>query len=664
MDIKEKIYHLTEQLNQYRYEYYELDQPTVSDVEYDSLLRELERLEALYPAYRLPHSPTQEVGYQPSGSLEKITFAKPMLSLANAFNSAEVLEFANRIEKEGIHPTYVCELKIDGIASSLTYQKGMLVLGSTRGNGEVGENITANVKTIRALPKILPSEWDMEVRGEVYMSKDVFTHLNQERAKTKEKPFMNPRNAAGGSIRQLDPQVTAKRKLDLFSYTIVDPEKYQIGTQTKALEQLKSFGFPVNPHYRHCKNMDEVLLYLEEWKEKRKSLPYETDGVVIKVNEFALYDEIGYTVKSPKWAIAYKFPALEVETTLQDIFFTVGRIGSIHPNAVLDPIMIAGSLVQRATLHNEDFIKERDIRIGDRVIVRKAGEIIPEVVSVVFDKRNPDAVPFKMITACPVCQSPLQRKEKESAYFCTNENCPGKILAGIIYFSSKSGMDIEGLGEKVTETLFDLGWVKEITDIYRLHEKRTELLALEGFGEKSVDNLLENIEKSKSAPLEKVLSALGIRLVGTKTAKILAKKYEDLFELSRAPKEELLQIHEIGEGIANSMAEFFQINKELIQTLWELGIRPTGKVKQASGFLFAGQNIVLTGKLETMTREEATAKIEALGGNITSSVSKNTNLVIAGSDAGSKKTKATELGIPILSEQEWLEMMKQDEENN
>lgn len=657
MDIKQKIYNLVEQLNKYRYEYYILDNPTVSDEYYDSLLRELESLEKMYPEYIMPHSPTQEVGYYEKGVLDKITFKVPMLSLANTFNYDEVRNFHNRIVKEGIKPTYVCELKIDGIAHNVFFKKGILTLSSTRGNGFEGENITENIKTIKTMPKMLKKELDLEIRGEVYMRNEVFESLNKARIKAGEEPFKNPRNATGGSLRQLDPEITRERELDVFDYHLVEPEKYGLKTQVEALLFMQDLGFCINPHFRHCQTIDEVIDYLEEWKDKRHTLPYATDGVVIKVNEFALYDEIGYTVKNPKWAIAYKYAALEVETKLLDIVYSVGRTGNITPNAVLEPVMIAGSLVQRATLNNEDFIKERDIRIGDTVIVRKAAEIIPEVVAVNFDKREPNAKAFVMIDRCPSCHEPLVRKDNEASHFCVNEKCEGRKIASLIYFASKSGMDIEGLGEKLIESLYSLGFLKSITDIYHLAEHREELIELEGLGEKSVDTLLENIENSKKAPLDKVISALGIRFVGNKIAKIFAKAFRSLPNLMKATYEDLIALSDIGDAIASSTVSYFKDNQDLIETLISLGINPIVEEKQSRN-LFQGMKIVLTGKLEHLTREEATKMIEDLGGNVTSSVSKNTNLVVLGSDAGSKKDKALALGIKIIDENEFMEMCK------
>lgn len=655
MDAKTRIEELVKILNQASYEYYVLDNPSISDEAYDALIRELEELEAKYPEYILDNSPTRRVGDKPSEKLEKITFKTPMLSLANAFSYDELRSFDNRIRKEGVKPTYTVELKIDGIASSLYYQNGIFTLGATRGDGSVGENITENLKMIESVPKALKKNIDIEVRGEVYMRRDVFKSLNEERKAKGEEEFRNPRNAAGGSLRQLDPNITKMRKLDFFCYTVVSPEKYNLKTQYEALQFLEKLGFSVNNKYKEFKSIEDVINYIEELKDEREKLEYDTDGVVIKVNEFSLYDTIGYTIKSPKWAIAYKFPALEVETKLLDITFSVGRTGSINPNAVLSPVMIAGSLVQRATLNNEDFIKERDIQIGDYVIVRKAGEIIPEVVRVNFDRRN-NTIPFKMIDKCPSCGGRLERKTDEAMYYCVNPKCPGIILASLIYFASKAGMDIEGLGERIIEDLYNLGYIKKVTDIYRLKNYENELINLERMGKKSVSNLLAAIEASKANPLHQVVTALGIKLVGGKVAKTLTKYYHSLEELMNAKYEDLVAIRDIGSNTAINIVNFFKENKDLIYELISLGINPKEEENKKSNKL-EGKTFVLTGKLSTLTRDEATKLIEMHGGKTASSVSKNTSYVLAGSDAGSKLDKAMQLKIQIIDEDEFLKLI-------
>lgn len=658
-EIKNKIYELTQLLNKYRKEYYELDAPTISDYEYDSLIHNLEQLEMQYPEYALPNSPTKQVGYTPNNKFEAVVFEKPMLSLGDIFNYEEVKSFCEKIYNMGIYPTFVCELKIDGIASSLTYEKGFFTLGSTRGDGTVGENITENLKTVNTLPKVLDKDLDVEVRGEVYMKRSILEKLNQERKEKGLELFKNCRNTAGGSLRQLDSNITKERQLSNFCYTLVNPEKYDVHTQTDALKFMENNGFPINNHYKLCKSADEIIEYLEYWKEERKKLDYDTDGVVIKVNEFNLQEEIGYTVKAPKWGIAYKFPAEEVETKLLDIIYTVGRTGNITPNAVLEPVFISGSLVQRATLNNEDFCKEKDIRIGDYVVVRKAGEIIPEVVSVNLQRREKDLKPFEMIERCPKCNELLVRKENESLHFCVNNNCDGRIIANIIYFASRPCMDIEGLGEKVVEELYSLGYINKITDIYYLYNYKEQLKQIEGYGELSVNNLLESIEKSKENSLERVIASLGIRYVGTKVSKILAKQFCSLDNLLNASYDELNNIRDIGPNISSSVVTFMENNKDLITELKLLGINPIMEKVDESNLLYSGKAIVLTGKLEKFTREQATQIIEQLGGSVTSSVSKKTYMVVCGSDAGSKLAKAQQLGIKVINEQQFL-----DEVNN
>lgn len=658
MNPQEKIKELVELLNKYSQEYYNNDVSLVSDFEYDSLLRELENLEKEYPDYILPNSPTKRVGDFSESELEKIYYKTPMLSLANVFNENELIEFDNRIKKEGFNPKYVCELKIDGIASNANYSSGIFILGSTRGNGVVGENITSNMKTIKSLPQVLSNNLDIELRGEVYMKKSVFNYLNDIRKEKSEELFKNPRNAAGGSLRQLNPKITEERKLDIFNYTIVNPEKYGLHNQYEALKFLEKNGFSVNPNYELCNDINEVIKYIEKWKDTRKELDYETDGVVIKVNDFSMQERIGYTVKSPKWAVAYKFPAIEVETKMLDIVFTVGRTGNITPNAVLEPVMIAGSLVQRATLNNEDFITERDIRIGDYVLVRKAGEIIPEVVRVSFERRSDGLKPFKMIQVCPECHQTLVRAKDEAVHYCLNEECPGRIKAGLVYFASRGCMNIEGLGEKLVEDLFDLGYIKKITDIYGLYKYRMQLENIEGLGEKSVSALLDAIEKSKENSLDKVITSLGIRFVGSKVAKILTKRFFSLDEFLTATYEDYVGIKDIGTSTAKSLVNYFKKNYNLIKELESLGINPIEETITNEEQIFAGMTIVLTGKLESLTRDEASEIIEKLGGNASTSVSKKTSFVVCGSDAGSKRTKALELGIKIISEDEFLDLVK------
>lgn len=658
-EVKARMKYLVNILNQYNYEYYVLDNPTVDDIEYDSLMRELSALEEKYPEEVLPNTPTQKVGDYLQTDLEQITHQNPMLSLANAFSYDELREFDERIRKVTNNFTYTVELKIDGIASSAHYDNGLLTLAATRGNGIIGENITKNMLTINTLPKVLTKHLSMEVRGEVYMSKPVFNELNEERKRNNQVLFANPRNAAGGSLRQLDATITKKRKLDHFAYTLVNPMDYGIYTQKDALNFLSSLGFNVNPHFRHCQNIEEVIAYLEEYSEKRKTLDYETDGVVIKVNEFLLYDLIGYTVKVPKWAIAYKFPAQVVTTKLKNIIFTVGRTGIITPNAILDPVYVGGTMVSRATLNNESFILSRDLRIGDYVRVRKAGEIIPEVIDVDMDRRSPDSIPFKMPEVCPVCGSRLIKEPNEAEHYCKNPECGGRRIEGIIHFASRVAMDIDGLGEKQIELLSSLGFINDIKDIYLLKNYQDELLSIERFGKKKIENLINAIENSKNNSLDKLIFGLGIRFVGAKASKNLCRYYHNIDELSKALYDDLVLIDDIGEVMAKSIVDYFKnpIHLELIENLKQLGVNPSSKDETIDA-RFKGLTFVLTGTLPTLTRDEASKIIEQYGGKTSSSVSKKTNFVLAGEEAGSKLTKAKELNIPIIDEPTFLEMIK------
>lgn len=658
--IEERIKYLSNILRQYNYEYYVLNANTVSDAEYDSLIRELENLEKEYPQYLQPNSPTQHVGGYLQTNFEQITHATPMLSLGDVFNYDELREFDERIKKVTTNYTYVVELKIDGIASSARYENGLLVLGATRGNGNVGENITLNMTTIRTLPKVLKEHLSMEVRGETYMSKSVFQELNEEKKKAGQALFANPRNAAGGSLRQLDASVTKARKLDHFAYMLVDPLQYGIHTQVDSLNFLKRLGFNVNPHFRHVKNIDDVIAYLDEYQDKRKTLDYETDGVVIKVNEIDLHDVIGYTVKVPKWSIAYKFPAEMVTTKLKDIIFTVGRTGIITPNAILDPVYVGGTMVSRATLNNETFIVSRDLRIGDYVKVRKAGEIIPEVVEVDLSRRVSHLKPFVMPSVCPECGSVLLKGDGEAEHYCKNPECGGRLLEGIIHFASRVAMDIEGLGEKQIEELFALGFIRDIADIYLLKNYKDELLTIDGFGKLRLQKLEKAIEESKNNSLDKFIFGLGIRHIGSKAAKNLMEYYSNIDALSKATIEELVQIDDIGEIMAESVVNYFNNpkNQFLINKLKDLGVNPQSSIEPTNNLLL-GLTFVLTGTLPSLTRDEASALIEQYGGKTSSSVSKKTSYVLAGSEAGSKLTKAEALGVKVIDEEAFLAMLEQ-----
>jgi DNA ligase (NAD+) len=661
-----RIEELRELLNKYNYEYYVLDRPSVPDSEYDRLMQELIALEEQYPDLKTKDSPSQRVGGQALDAFQKVEHRTPMLSLANAFNEGDLRDFDRRVRQEvGDDVAYVCELKIDGLAVSVRYEDGYFVQGATRGDGVTGEDITENLKTIRSLPLRLNEPVTLEARGEAYMPKASFERLNEQRRQRGEELFANPRNAAAGSLRQLDPKIAASRHLDLFVYGLANAEELGIASHSAALDYLQQLGFKTNPERRRCANIDEVMQFVNEWQEKRPQLPYEIDGIVIKVDSFAQQEQLGATAKSPRWAIAYKFPAEEVVTKLIDIELNVGRTGVVTPTAILEPVRVAGTTVQRATLHNEDFIREKDIRIGDSVIIKKAGDIIPEVVNVVPDRRTGEEVPFVMPTHCPECASELVRLEGEVALRCINPKCPAQIREGLIHFVSRQAMNIEGLGEKVISQLFREGLIHDVADIYRLTKE--QLIDLERMGEKSATNLLHAIEASKQNSLERLLFGLGIRHVGAKAAKVLAEHFETMDRLQNATKEELMAIHEIGEKMADSIVTYFAKPevKELLNELRAYGVNMEYKGPKTSKpgdvhSYFAGKTIVLTGKLESLSRNEAKEKIEQLGGKVTGSVSKNTDLVIAGADAGSKLAKAQQLNIEIWDETRFLQEIEQN----
>ena len=658
---EKKIKELRSLLNQYGYEYYVLDSPSISDAEYDRMYHELVQLEKEHPELVTPDSPTQRVGGQVLEMFNKVQHESPMLSLGNAFSEADLRDFDRRVRQAvGDTITYVCELKIDGLAISLKYENGLFVQGATRGDGETGEDITANLKTIRSIPLHLKEPVTLEVRGEAYMPKRSFEKLNQQKEENGEEPFANPRNAAAGSLRQLDPKIAASRHLDIFLYALANVENIGVESHSGSLDWLDQLGFKTNKERRKCAAIEEVISFIEEWSEKRPHLPYEIDGIVVKVDSLAQQDELGTTAKSPRWAIANKFPAEEVVTTLLDIELNVGRTGVVTPTAILTPVKVAGSTVQRASLHNEDLIREKDIRIGDQVVIKKAGDIIPEVVNVVLESRTGEEKEFRMPEHCPECESELVRLEDEVALRCINPKCPAQIREGLIHFVSRTAMNIDGLGEKVVSQLFAEQLIKDVADLYTL--TRDQLLTLERMGEKSVSNLLAAIEASKENSLEKLIFGIGIRHVGAKAAKILAMEFEHMDRLAEANLEELTAINEIGEKMADSLVTFFEQEEasELIQKLKDVGVNMTYtgprpvQVSQTDS-IFAGKTIVLTGKLSILARNEAKEKIELLGGKVTGSVSKKTDLVIAGEDAGSKLTKAEELGIMVWNEERLVE---------
>lgn len=667
MDIKKRVEELTNILNDANYKYYVLDEPTITDQEYDKYLRELEELEQKYKEFARDDSPTKRVGGEVLDSFKKVTHKIPMMSLSDVFSESEVVNFDERIKKEGIRPQYVCELKIDGLSVSLLYEHGKLVRAATRGDGVVGEDITHNVKTIKSVPLTLNEDIDIEVRGEIYMSKKSLEKVNLERIKNGEKPLQNARNGAAGSIRQLDSKVAAKRGLDVWIYHLPNPLDYGIHTHYEALEFMKKLGFKTNPNNRLVNNINEVLEFISEKNAERKSLPYDIDGIVIKVNNIDQQQELGFTAKYPKWATAYKFPAEEVLTRLNDIIFTVGRTGQITPNAVLDPVIVMGSTIARATLHNENYIKEKDLRIGDIVSIRKAGDVIPEVVEVKKERRTGNEKNFEMIHNCPICGTNLVKKEGQVDYFCLNEHCPTRKIESLIHFAERDAMNIDGLGEKIMEDFFNFSFIRTIPDIYLLQTHREDLTRLEGYGEKSVTKLLEAIEKSKSNSLEKLLFGLGIPHVGSKTAKIIASHYHNIDNIIKATLEDLSSINDIGEIIAKSIVDYFQKedNKIIIERLKQYGINMNylGQ-KIIKDETFYGKTFVLTGTMTEYKRDEAKNLIENYGGKTSSSVSKKTDVVIAGAEPGSKYDKAVELGITIWSEEDFKKNIEESKRNN
>ena len=659
--MKARLLELRHTLDELSYQYYTLDKPTVTDYEYDMMYRELETIEKAHPEWITPDSPTQRVGSKISGGFAKYTHDRPMLSLGDVFNDAELMEFDQRVRQDlgGEDLEYVVELKIDGLAVNLIYEHGQFIRGVTRGDGRVGEDITNNVRTIRTIPLHIDSDSPhIEIRGEVYMPIDSFARLNAQRRDDELEPFANPRNAAAGSLRQLDPKITAQRKLAFFAYALGGTVGIEIHSQEELLADLKAFHFQVNPEYRKFKTMKDVIAFIHTWDERRDTLPYATDGMVVKVNSFAQQARLGNTVKIPRWAIAYKFPPEQAKTKVLDISITLGRTGVLTPAADLQPVRLAGTMVKRATLHNEDYIKEKDIRIGDTVIIQKAGEIIPEVVRPVLEARTGKETVFAMPKTCPCCGGPVVRRDGEAATRCINPSCPAVIGEQIAHFVSRDAMNIDGLGDAIVQQLLQQHLIKDVSDIYGL--TKDELVDLEGFGEKSADNLLKAIEDSKHVGLARVLFALGIRFVGAKAGRILAECFGSMDALQQASVEELTAIGDIGPRIAESVVSYMADadHQGLIQKLQAQGVDMTAEKRQLISAAFDGEIVVLTGKLQTMTRKEAQQAVEDRGGKCTSSVTKKTTLVVAGAEPGSKYEKAQKLGTHIISEEEfrdWLE---------
>ena len=660
--IQEEISKLVSLLNKYSYDYYVEDNPQISDTEYDTLYKQLEKLEEKYPEYILENSPTQRVGEKVLDEFEKITHKVPMLSLSNTFSTEDLRDFDARVSKlvPGHNVEYICELKIDGLAISIKYEDGRLVSAATRGDGSVGEDVTENIKTIFSIPKVLKDNKTFEVRGEVYLPRKSFELLNSERESNNEVLFANPRNAAAGSLRQLDSKITAKRRLSAFIYSIVGDDS--IVSQENALNTAKEYNLPVNPNFKLCKNIDEVIDYINYWTEHKKNLPYDIDGIVIKVNSYSTQEEVGYTQKSPRWATAYKFPEEELATKLLDVELSVGRTGIITPVAILDPIVISGSTVSKASLHNKDIIDELDIHIGDMVVVKKAGEIIPKVVRVIRELRTEGSTKYTMPNTCPSCGQQTYTKENDPFTRCKNPDCPDQNIRRIIHFASRDALNIEGLGDKVVTTLYEKGIITHTIDLFSL--EREKLISLDRMGEKSVDNLLNAIENSKQSSLDKVIFALGILNVGKKAGKILAEKYLSLSNLMNATLDELVNLDDVGQITAESILDYLsdENNIKFINDLIKVGMNPQYEVQDVNtDNIFAGKTVVLTGKLVELTRNEAKEYLEKYGAKVTGSVTSKTDLVIAGEKAGSKLAKAEQLGIRVINEEEFANMVREVE---
>ncbi|RIN76285.1 NAD-dependent DNA ligase LigA [Staphylococcus simulans] len=662
-DLANRVETLHRLLNQYNHEYYVMDNPSVPDSEYDKLLHELIHIEEEHPEFKTEDSPTVRVGGEAQATFNKVRHDTPMLSLGNAFSEEDLRRFDARVRENAGKVEYMCELKIDGLAVSLKYENGRFVQGLTRGDGTIGEDITENLRTIRAIPLKIKKPLTFEVRGEAFMPKSSFERLNKEKEEAGEQAFANPRNAAAGSLRQLDSKLAAKRRLSIFLYSVNDFTNFHATSQSEALDELDELGFKTNQNRKRESDIEGVLEYIKYWTEKRQDLSYDIDGIVIKVNDLEEQDELGYTQKSPRWAIAYKFPAEEVVTTLTNIILNVGRTGVVTPVAVLDPVHVAGTTVSRASLHNEDLIHEKDIRIGDSVVIKKAGDIIPEVVRSLPDRRPEGTETYHMPTHCPSCGHELVRLDGEVALRCINPKCPAQLVEGMIHFVSRQAMNIDGLGTKLIMQLYDNEIIKDVADLYYL--TKDDLLPLERMGEKKADNLLNAIEASKENSFEHLLFGLGIRHLGVKASQVIAERFENMDRLFEVTEEELLEIHDIGDKLATSLITYLN-NEDIIALIDKLraknvnmkykGIR-TSEIESDSEF--NGLTVVLTGKLHNMTRTEASKWLEAHGAKTTSSVTKNTDLVIAGEDAGSKLTKAEKLGTEIWSEADFIQ--KQNE---
>lgn len=660
MDIKTRMDELIDQINYHSNKYYNDDAPEISDYEYDNLMKELIKIEEENPQIKRADSPSSRVGGKPLDKFTQITHKIPMLSLSNAYSDKDLKDFDKRVrELADDSVEYVVEFKIDGLSVGLTYKNGVFEKGATRGNGVVGEDITENLRTVKTIPLKINDTEEVVVRGEVYISKQNFEKINELQEEQGLQLFANPRNLAAGTLRQLDSKLTAKRPLDIFIFNLEYIENTNLKSHSESLEYLKNLGFKVSTDYKVCSNIEGVIEHIEYWTENRSKLPFEIDGMVIKVNDLQQREIMGYTAKSPRWAIAYKFPAEQKKTKLIDIIVEVGRTGTITPTAILEPVRLAGTTVSRATLHNEDYINEKDIKIGDTVLVQKAGDIIPQVVQVVKDDRDGNEIEFKFPDKCPVCSEPTVRLEGEAAVKCINISCPAQIRRGIIHFASRDAMNIEGLGESIVGLLLDNNIIKDIADLYYI--KKEDVINLERMGEKSAENLIKAIEKSKQNELYRLINGLGIKYIGVKGAKVLAKNFDSLDEIINADAVQLTNLEEFGDIMANSVVEFFKEEKNMtvINKLKESGVN-TESIKNKDESIvniFEGMKIVLTGTLPTLKRNDAKEMIEARGGKATSSVSKSTTFVLAGEEAGSKLTKANELGVKVIDEAKFLDIL-------
>lgn len=661
MSAQKRIEELINLINYHNEKYYNQDSPEIEDFEYDNLMKELIKLEEENPELKRNDSPSNRVGGKPLDKFEQVVHKIPMLSLSNAYSWEDLKDFDSRVrEAVGSDVEYVVEFKIDGLSVGLNYNNGIFESGATRGNGIVGENVTKNLMTIKNIPLNIDEKGELTVRGEVYISKKDFEEINKIQEEQDQPLYANPRNLAAGSLRQLDSKLTAKRPLDIFIFNLEDINSKQFKTHSESLEYLKQLGFHVSPEFKVFKTMDEIIEYIKYWTEHREDLGFGIDGMVIKVNNLAQREQMGYTAKSPRWAIAYKFPAERKETKLLDIVVEVGRTGTITPTAVLEPIRLAGTTVSRATLHNEDYINEKDIKINDTVLVQKAGDIIPQVVEVIKEKRTGEEMEFKMPEECPVCGEPTVRLEGEAAVKCINISCPAQIRRGIIHFASREAMDIDGLGESIITLLLKQDLIKDISDLYYL--KKEQISVLERMGDKSATNLINAINKSKENDLWRFINGLGIKLIGTKAAKILASEFKDLDKLMNATEQELINLEEFGQTMTDSVVEFFKEEKNIsvIEKLKEAGVN-TKLIESDDADIpkiFEKMKIVLTGTLPTLKRNDAKEMIEKRGGKATSSVSKSTSFVLAGEEAGSKLTKANDLGIKVIDEEKFLQLIE------